>query len=92
MNLKEAIKDYIARFIGINNLTNRVTESLETQEKILARISEIDNRLTENTRALATLAIVQASLVREISEYIESKEKPKYKKAQPRNTGSDFTN
>lgn len=92
MNVKEIIKTFLADVMGSDTINLRLDENLKSQEKLAARMGDLENRIVENTRALATLAIVQASLVREMSEYIESKEKPKYKKAQHRNTGPDFTN
>jgi len=92
MIFKSLIKDYLVENIGINQVIDRLEAINKNQQFVIEKISTIETRLNDLARAVATLALVQASLVKEISDIAERETGSKSKPASARKTGNDFTN
>ena len=92
MIFKKIIRDYDVEAIGIAYVADQIEKINKTQNAIFEKISSIETKLSDLTRAVATLALVQASLVREISDVDERESRSKSKPAPARKTGNDFTN
>lgn len=92
MSLKSRISIFLRDLLGIKDLTGQVQEMQKQQQESIERIEFLDKKINEMARALATLALVQASLVREIGDVLEKDSKPKTKSSVVRKPGTDFTN
>jgi hypothetical protein len=93
MKLCHKVLGYVSRKIGISEIRSQILEMKEMQKDIDARALQLEERSKEASRAIATLAIAHASLIRDLSDVISHHEKKKTeKKVMPRKTGDDFTN
>jgi hypothetical protein len=86
------MKNYIRQILKIDEIINQfklVESAISLQNQ---RITDLEARISDNTRALATLALVQANLIRAFSEIEERETKTKSVKVAARKPGTDFTN
>ena len=92
MNRWSAIKDFLRETIGTKGIITKIDESETHRVKDNERLASIESRLVENTRALATLALVQASLVKELDALLEKGSSSSKMKGLSRKIDPDFTN
>jgi hypothetical protein len=91
MRLKEELKNLFVdkeRDLAVDAQLQRLQDG---QDEINARLNQIQSDLKENSRALATLAIIQARLLNEISDLLSQKEKKKPATTK-KSSGPEFTN
>lgn len=90
-----SLKSDIKRLLGDHEREKIVDLQMQNlksgQDEIGARLDQIQSDLKENSRALATLAIIQARLLSEISDVLSEKEKKKPASVK-KVTGPEFTN
>ena len=75
-----------------DEIDSKLDDIIKKQEEISERMTNIEVRLLETTRALATLALIQSNLLREIGEITENAAKAKNRASVARKPGTDFTN
>lgn len=90
--MKEFFTRFLRESVGADRSDEKLDSILKNQEEIKERLAASEARATEIARVLATLAIVQSSLVRELNAIVESTEKKKKPPPIVRKTGTDFTN
>lgn len=91
MNIRELIKDMLPKRDENEAVLEKLSSLSNESAKIREQISELQNTLADNTRALSTLAIIQARLINEISEIMDQRQREK-KAAVKKNPGPEFTN
>lgn len=92
MNVIRFIKEKISMLSGVDNLRSEVLEIKNKNETLASRVATLEERLVETSRAIATLAIAHASVVRELAKIMDLEEKKREKKLIQRKTSDDFTN
>lgn len=92
MNVIRFIKEKISMLSGVDNLRSEVLEIKNKNETLASRVATLEERLVETSRAIATLAIAHASVVRELAKIMDLEEKKREKKLLQRKTSDDFTN
>lgn len=93
MNIKKMIRDFFINPDLVEELRAEQKIAQEDQKKVHAQLAQIHHIMEENARALATLAIVQARMISEIGEIIDTSQSEKRKKPAPKkNPGPEFTN
>lgn len=90
--IKRYVRDFIFDYSTLNSVQDRSEKIADEQNKMREQISAIETRLAENTRALATLALIQSRLLGEINELIESSKADKSKGNRSKIPGTEFTN
>jgi septal ring factor EnvC (AmiA/AmiB activator) len=92
MNLKKAL---MSLFFSkdLEKLNDQLEEISKENKNLLEKIESMKSTISDNSRALATLAIIQSRLINEISDLVESNQREKKKKpAIRKNPGPEFTN
>lgn len=94
MNLGNFASAFVRRALGLDDLFEKISSLQRTNEEIVSRIDSIEKRMVESTRAVATLALVQANLIKEIGDIAErySEKESHPQKSHVRKSGTDFTN
>lgn len=90
--MRSAIKVFLKDLLGYNEINQMMEAADRRQIKEHERIAIIEQRLVENTRALATLAIVQANLVKDLDTILNSLSGTSKTKTFNRKIDPDFTN
>jgi hypothetical protein len=90
--MRVAIKSLLKDLLGYNEINQMMEAADRRQIKEQERIAMIEQRLVENTRALATLALVQANLVKELDSILNSLSGSSKTKTFNRKIDPDFTN
>lgn len=101
MSLRSSVSSFVRSLLGFDDLSKNVAAltvqntALNMQNTaLLEKIDLIEKRLVENTRAVATLALVQANLMKEIGDIANNfaEKESRSSKSYVRKTGTDFTN
>ena len=92
MKMLQMLRLKIISFLGMDDIISRQAEMMNHQKLLEERISFLEQKATEISRAVATVALIQANMVREFGEISAEQEKKKTKIAYIRKTGDDFTN
>lgn len=90
--MRASIKSFLKDLLGYNEINQMMEAADRRQIKEQERIAMIEQRLVENTRALATLALVQANLVKELDAILNSLSGTTKAKTYNRKIDPDFTN
>lgn len=90
--MRASIKSFLKDLLGYNEINQMMEAADRRQIKEQERIATLEQRLVENTRALATLAIVQANLVKDLDTLIEGMSGTSKVKSFSRKIDPDFTN
>lgn len=89
---KNSIIRAMRDFLGIDDTQDSLRQIIEKQDLINAKVQNVEEKMSEITRAVAVLALVQSNLIREIGDLSDRDAKKKTKAAYSRKSGSDFTN
>lgn len=93
MSLFRSVKDCFSEKLGIRDLKRQLYDLGKNQENLESRITKLEEKSTEVSRAIATLALAHASLIRDLSDLISQQDKKKTdRRPTTRKTGDDFTN
>lgn len=90
--MKNNIKNYVQEALGINDSHDKISEISSKQDTIIGKIQILEDKISEITRAVAMLALVQSNLIRELGDMAERESRKKTKQVYTRKTGTDFTN
>jgi hypothetical protein len=90
--MRVAIKSFLKDLLNFNELSQMLEASDRLRSKEQERIAALEQRLVENTRALATLALVQANLIKELDTMIDNMSGTSKTKSFNRKIDPDFTN
>jgi regulator of replication initiation timing len=78
---------------GVNLILDRLQKIEENQREIHSKIESAETKIADFARALATLALIQANLIRALGDLADKEEaRSKTQKFSARKAGSDFTN
>lgn len=91
MNIRDTIKGMLSGQDENRAVLERLSVLSDESTKIREQIVEMQKTLADNTRALSTLAIIQARLINEISEIVDQRQREK-KAVVKKNPGPEFTN
>lgn len=91
MKLINYIKNFFSNFLGLENLKNQNEKNSLDFKELEERITNIEIKLIEMSRAVSMLALAHAGLIREMGHIADSIDKKK-KAQQARKTEDDFTN
>jgi hypothetical protein len=94
MKIRIAVERIINNLLGLDDMARKIEELNSSNKEASQRLDAIEKRMVESTRAVATLALVQANLIKELGEIannIEEKESSA-SKSYVRKTSTDFTN
>lgn len=93
MSFCDKLTGFISKKLGIQKIDSQILEIKGQITSLDERLSQLEERSKEVSRAIATLAIAHASLIRDLSDVISQHEKKKSeKKIVTSKTGDDFTN
>jgi hypothetical protein len=92
MNRWSATKAFLRKTLGVDNIIEKLDAADSRRLKDEERWAMIEHRLVENTRALATLALVQANLIKELDALLEKSGTSSKMKGVSRKIDPDFTN
>ena len=92
MKILYSMVSRIDNFLGLRLIREDIEKVKQRQEEIEKRMTIIEERLVETSRALAMLAIGHGGLVREFGRLVELEEKRQTKRSVLRKSNDDFTN
>lgn len=93
MNLTKRAQLLLMDLTGVNLVLDKMQKIEENQREIYAKIESVESKMSEFARALATLALVQANLIRALGDLSDKEEaRSKTQKLSARKAGTDFTN
>ena len=75
MRLKSVFERIIRNLLSLDDLASKIEETSSSSKEISQRIDAIEKRMVESTRAVATLALVQANLIKELGDIASSARK-----------------
>lgn len=90
--MRVVIKGLLKDLLGYNEISQLIEAADRRQSKEHERIASLEQRIVENTRALATLALVQANLIKDLDTVINSLSGTTKTKTFNRKVDPDFTN
>lgn len=91
MNLMGSIKKHLYNLLELSRFDKQEELRKQKEKDLEDRILNIETRMVEMSRVLATIALAHASLLRELTHITDAVEKKK-KTQQARKTEDDFTN
>lgn len=93
MNLTKRTQQLVMDLIGVSHVLEKIQKIEDNQREIFGKIEAVELKISEFARALATLALVQANLIRALGDLADKEEsRSKTQKFSSRKSGSDFTN
>ena len=92
MTFSQKLKIKTLSFLGIDDIHSRQDEILKNQKDLEDRITFLETKVVEISRAVATVALIQANVVREMGDIVTEKEKKRTKATYLRKSTDDFTN
>jgi hypothetical protein len=93
MNLTKRAQHLLMDLTGVNLILDRLQKIEENQREIHSKIESAETKIADFARALATLALIQANLIRALGDLADKEEaRSKTQKFSARKAGSDFTN
>jgi hypothetical protein len=94
MKIRNAVERIVKNLLDLDDMTRKLEELNSSNKEASQKLDAIEKRMIESTRAVATLALVQANLIKELGDIannIEEKESSA-SKSYVRKTSTDFTN
>jgi hypothetical protein len=94
MNISFLLNRFIRKLLGLEEISEKLLALQESNQNILSKISAVEQRMVESTRAIMTLSLIQANLIREMSNFASDLPEKEIKKSKSnlRKSGTDFTN
>jgi len=94
MKIRIAVERIINNLLGLDDMARKIEELNSSNKEASQRLDAIEKRMVESTRAVATLALVQANLIKELGEIANNvvEKESSASKSYVRKTSTDFTN
>lgn len=94
MNISFLLNSFVRKLCGFDEISEKLATIQESNQSIVSKINAIEARMVESTRAIMTLSLIQANLIREISDIASDlpDKEIKTSKSYTRKSGTDFTN
>lgn len=92
MILKSYFRNVLVQSLGLDQIRSDLMVEKKRNDDLEEKIQALELKLVETSRAIATLAIAHAGLVREFGRFLDIEDKKRAKAVVTRKIKDDFTN